>query len=116
MRLVHQITKTLSGKQSKLTIPVKDRQRNSIFTQEGQLAKWKEHFEQLLNRQPPKNPPVILPARNDLPINPEPSYKEEIAKAIKAMKPNKAAGPDLIPPESIKADTPTTLIYFTVYL
>ncbi|GFR79712.1 hypothetical protein ElyMa_004027800 [Elysia marginata] len=37
MRLVHQIAKTPSGKQSKPAIPVKDQQGNSIFTQEGQL-------------------------------------------------------------------------------
>ncbi|GFR91914.1 hypothetical protein ElyMa_004340200 [Elysia marginata] len=51
----------------------------------------------------------ILPARNDVPIKPEPSSKEEIAKAINALKANKAAGPDLIPPEALKADIPTTV-------
>ncbi|GFS24917.1 hypothetical protein ElyMa_003428800 [Elysia marginata] len=40
MRLVHLITKTLSGKQSKPAIPAEDQQGNSIFTQEGQLARW----------------------------------------------------------------------------
>ncbi|GFS13168.1 ATP-dependent DNA helicase PIF1 [Elysia marginata] len=37
MRLVHKILKTLSGKQNKPAIPVKDHHGNSIFTQEGQL-------------------------------------------------------------------------------
>ncbi|GFR82473.1 hypothetical protein ElyMa_004098700 [Elysia marginata] len=98
MELVHQITNTFLGKQSKPAIPVKDQQGNSIFLQEGQLARWKEHFEQRLNRPPPETPLYILPARNDLPINPEPPSKEEIAKARKALNSNKAAGPDLIPP------------------
>ncbi|GFR81841.1 hypothetical protein ElyMa_004080900 [Elysia marginata] len=83
MRLVHQITKTLSGNQSKPAIPVKDQQGYSIATQDGQLARWKEHFEQFLKRRQPENIPDILPARNDLLINPEPPSKEEIAKAIK---------------------------------
>ncbi|GFS02190.1 hypothetical protein ElyMa_004601100 [Elysia marginata] len=77
-------------------------------TPEEQLVRWKEHFEQPLNRPPPENPPDILPARNDLLINPEPRSKEEIAKATQALESNKAAGPDLIPPEALKADIPTT--------
>ncbi|GFS09274.1 hypothetical protein ElyMa_006616700 [Elysia marginata] len=112
MRLVQQITKTLSGKQRKPATSVKDQPGYSIFTQEGQLASWKEHFEQLLNRPPPENSPDILPARNDLPIIPEPPFKEEISKAIKALKLNKTAGPDLIPPEALKADNPTTVDIF----
>ncbi|GFS15863.1 hypothetical protein ElyMa_001459000 [Elysia marginata] len=39
MRLVHQIAKTFSGKQSKSAIPAKDQQENSIFTDKGQLAR-----------------------------------------------------------------------------
>ncbi|GFS19440.1 endonuclease-reverse transcriptase [Elysia marginata] len=109
IRLVHQITNTLAGKQSKPAIPVKDQQSNSIFTQEEKLARWKEHFEQFLNRPPQENPPDILPPRNYLPINSEPSSKEEIAKAIKALKSNKAAGPDFIPQEALKVDIPTTV-------
>ncbi|GFR83440.1 craniofacial development protein 2 [Elysia marginata] len=81
--------------------------RKLYFTQEGQLAKWKTHLEQLLNRPTPENPPDVLPARNDLPINPELSAKKEIAKAIKALKSNKAAGPDFIPPKALKAGTRT---------
>ncbi|GFR64998.1 craniofacial development protein 2 [Elysia marginata] len=109
IRLVHQVIKTLSGKQSKPAIPVKDQQGNSIFTHEGQLARRSEHFEQFLNRPPPENPPDILPARNDLPINLEPPSKEEIAKAIKALKSNKVAGPYLIPPEALKAEILNTV-------
>ncbi|GFR98360.1 hypothetical protein ElyMa_006348100 [Elysia marginata] len=44
-----------------------------------------------------------------MPIYPEPPSKEEVAKATKALKSNKAAGPDLIPPEALKADIPTTV-------
>ncbi|GFR73328.1 hypothetical protein ElyMa_005727600 [Elysia marginata] len=46
---------------------------------------------------------------NDLPINPEQPSNEETAKAIKALKSNKAAGPYLIPPEELKVDIPTTV-------
>ena len=63
-----------------------------------------EHFEGLLNRPPPNNPPDILPARKDLPICCEPPAREEIAKAAKQLHANKAAGPDAIPPEALKID------------
>ena len=109
MRIVYQTTKVLSGKFSKPSVPVKDAQGNPIFEQKGQLDRWKEHFESLLNRPPPDNPPDLLPARRDLPIDIEPPTEEEIEMAIEHLKSNKAAGPDSIPPEALKADIPTTV-------
>ena len=49
-----------------------------------------------------------MPARRDLPIDCEPPTKEEIESAITFLKSAKAAGPDYIPPEALKADIPTT--------
>ena len=63
-----------------------------------------EHFEGLLNRPPPNNPPDILPATKDLPICCEPRAREEIAKAAKQLHANKAARPDAIPPEALEID------------
>ena len=79
------------------------------YEQEGQLNRWREHFEQLLNRPPPESPPEILPARLDLPINTNPPTKKEIEEAIRQIKSNKAEGPDHIPPEAIKADMTTSV-------
>ena len=109
MRIVYQTTKTLSGKFSKPAVPVKDKEGKSIFEQKGQCDRWKEHFNELLNRPPPENPPDLLPARRDLQMNVEAPTKEEIAKALKLLKSHKAAGPDLIPPEALKTDIPTTV-------
>ena len=109
MRIVHQITKTLSGKRSKPVVPVKDENGKAIFDTEGQLNRWKTHFNTLLNRQPPYEAPDILPARSDLPIETGPPSKEEIAKALSQLKSSKAAGPDNIPPEALKASIPTTV-------
>ncbi|KAK3770541.1 hypothetical protein RRG08_059696 [Elysia crispata] len=69
------------------------------------MTRWGEHFESLLNRSPPIEPPEILPARNDLDINCEPPTLEEIEKAVSLLNSNKAAGPDYIPPEALKADS-----------
>ena len=83
---------------------VKDANGNAIFDKEAQNKRWMEHFECLLNRPPPNNPPDILPARKDLPICCKPPAREEIAKAAKQLHANKAAGPDAIPPEALKID------------
>ena len=109
MRIVYQTTKTLSGKFSKPAVPVKDKEGRSIFEQKGQCDRWKEHFNELLNRPPPENPPELLPARRDLQMVVDAPTKEEIAKALKLLKSHKAAGPDLIPPEALKTDIPTTV-------
>ena len=109
LRIVHQTTKTLSGKFSKPTLPVKDKEGKTIFGPEVQLNRWREYFDQLLNRPPPESQPEILPARNDLPIVTEPPSKKEIAAAITSLKSHKAAGPDHIPPEALKADTDTSV-------
>ena len=107
-RILYQTAKLLSGKNNHLSAPVKDKNGNTIFEKEAQSKRWMEHFEALLNRPPPDNPPEILPARKDLDISCEPPTWEEIAKATNQLKSNKAAGPDGIPPEALKADIGTT--------
>ena len=68
MKIVYDTTRIISGKhRTSITRPVKDKHGNDIYEQEGQLNRWREHFEQLLNRPPPESPPEILPARLDLP-------------------------------------------------
>ena len=103
MKIVYDTTRIISGKhRTSITRPVKDKHGNDIYEQEG-------HFEQLLNRPPPGSPPEILPARLDLPINTNPPTKKEIEEAIRQIKSNKAAGPDHIPPEAIKANMTTSV-------
>ena len=109
LRVLYQTTKRLAGKWSRAEMPVKDAQGNTLFEKEAQLARWKEHFDTLLNRPAPENPPNIPPSEVDLPINCEPPTRMEIAKAVKQLNSNKAAGPDFIPPEALKADLPTTV-------
>ena len=111
MKIVYDTTRIISGKhRTSMTRPVKDKHGNDVYEQEGQLNRWREHFEQLLNRPPPESTPEILPARLDLPINTNPPTKKEIEEAIKQIKSNKAAGPDHIPPEAIKADMTTSVV------
>ena len=77
MRTLYQTTKMLTGKFGRAEVPVKDKNGKVVFGEEEQKTRWKEHFEELLNRPAPADPPIILPARNDLPIKVDlPSSKE----------------------------------------
>ena len=83
MRQLYSTIKMLSGKVKTCTErPIKDKNGKTIPDVEGQKNRWREHFEELLNRPEPRNPPDIQPAENDLPINCEAPTKEEIRRAI----------------------------------
>ena len=104
MKQLYDTTKRLSGKFNKPERPVKDKRGNTTNSLDQQMNRWAEHFEELLNRPAPPNPPDIDPADVDLPINCEKPTRDEIRRAITQMKNGKAAGPDDIPAEALKAD------------
>jgi hypothetical protein len=87
-------TKKLSGKFSRSEKPVKDKEGRTIQGEEGQMNRWKEHFEELLNRPAPQDPPDVQPADGDLPINCDEPTKDEILKLMKQLKSGRAADPD----------------------
>ncbi|KAJ8337023.1 hypothetical protein SKAU_G00382430 [Synaphobranchus kaupii] len=85
MMQLYDTTRKMSGKYSKPPRPLKDKEGNTIVTKEGQLNRWAEHFEELLNRFPPPNPPDIRPEETDLPISCDiPS--REIRKVVQKQK------------------------------
>ena len=107
------LTKKLSGKFQQTDKPVRDKNGNPLTTTEDQLKQWVKHFRELLNRlapdTPPDIPPAIPPAEEELPISCDNPSKAEIRKAINALKNGKAAGPDKVPAEAIKADVETAV-------
>ncbi|GFR85349.1 LOW QUALITY PROTEIN: endonuclease-reverse transcriptase [Elysia marginata] len=100
-RLVPKITNTPLRKAKQTSNTTQGPTRKFCFQQEGQLARWQEHFEQLLNGSPPGTPPP--------PANPP---EQPIQKATKVSKSNKAAGLVIISPEALKTDTPTLVDIF----
>ena len=106
---LYMITKKLAGKFQQTDKPVRDKQGNPLTTTEDQLKRWAEHFRELLNRPAPEAPPDIPPAEAILPISCDRPSKTEIRKAIMSLKNGKAAGPDEIPAEAIKADMKTAV-------
>ena len=108
MKRLYEITRQLSGKWNKPTRPVQDKNGDIITGEENERKRWAEHFEEILNRPPPPAPPNIPPATQPLEVNIGPPTKQETMKAIKSLKAGKAAGPDGIPPEALKADIKTS--------
>ncbi|VDO75828.1 unnamed protein product [Schistosoma margrebowiei] len=108
MRQLYDITKKLFGNRRKPERPVKSKEGEVITNIEEQQNRWVEHFKELLNRPAPLNPPNIEAAPTDLPINVGPPTIEEISMAIRQIKSGKAAGPDNVPAEALKADTLTS--------
>ncbi|CAH8433660.1 unnamed protein product [Heterobilharzia americana] len=101
--------------------PIKDDDGNLITKEEKQRKQWADHFKKLLNRPPPPPPairPEIPPCRAgaDLPVNTSPPTKVEVLNAIKLLKCGKAAGPDGIPSEALRADAETTTDMLTPLL
>ena len=75
MRELYSIIRGLSDKFSKPERPVKDEVGNAITDNEVQKKRWKEYFEELLNRPAPQDTPDIPPANNDIPIDCSPPNK-----------------------------------------
>jgi len=83
---------------------IRDKEGKSITSIEGQIHRWKEYLEEILNTSTSsmeREEPASIPI--ELPVSVRPPSKREIVNAIKAMN-GKAAGADNIPAEVLKAD------------
>ncbi|VDP81175.1 unnamed protein product [Schistosoma curassoni] len=108
MRQLYDTTKKLSRNRRKPERPVKSKEGEVITHIEEQQNRWVEHFKELLDRPDPLDPRNIEAAPTDLPINVGPPAIEEINMAIRQIKSGKAARPDNIPAEALKADVAVT--------
>jgi len=64
-------------------VPVKDKEGNSIPGDQRQIERWAQHFQELLNRPPPDEPPDTEPADEDLEVDCDAPDMDEILLAIK---------------------------------
>ena len=93
---------------------MKDKSGN-LLTEDSQMRqRWKEHFEEILNRPIPDNPvtneDVIVTDETALDnISSEHISKAEIRAAIRKLKNGKAGGKDEITAELLKVDIDTTV-------
>jgi hypothetical protein len=86
-------------------VPVRDKAGSIITSVQGQLERWRQHFEEVLNTDSsfPLDRYQAIPLP-ELQISVRPPSKREIILAIKGMKNGKAAGSDNIPAEILKVD------------
>jgi len=108
-KTLNDTTKQLSRKFKATNHQIRDLNGRLLTTTEEQHKRWVEHFQQLLNRPPPMEPPVLPAANQELDISCEPLTRAEVEKAIKSLTNNKSAGPDNIPAEVLRADISTSV-------
>jgi hypothetical protein len=86
-------------------VPIRDKEGKSITSIEGQIHRWKEYLEEILNTSTTRmerEKPASIPT--ELQISIRPPSKRKIVNAINAVNNGKAAGADNIPAEVLKAD------------
>lgn len=90
--------------------PIKDKQGVLLSSQEEQMKRWEEHFEEVLNRRcnAGEEQGFVQNENVALDINVDPPTRNQIIEAIKALKAGKAAGIDNLPPEVFKLDPELT--------
>ena len=102
---VYKITKIISGKyRGTRDAPIRSKDGKLLTTDKEQDERWREHFNEVLNRPPPTITTEIEEADEDLPVQTEAPRKEEIISAIKCLKNSKALGHDNICAELFKLD------------
>ncbi|XP_025996626.2 uncharacterized protein LOC105203684 [Solenopsis invicta] len=117
-RELYRITKRLSARSFNINVPVRSKEGDLLNTREDQLSRWREYFEQLLNNTAQTDNTqdvtecdegIVNDPEEALNINCEVPGKSEIRTAVRELKNNKAAGPDDIPAEILKADVEATV-------
>jgi hypothetical protein len=104
----HKITNRLCGARARTTV-VRGTDGSLLSTAEEQASRWVEHFRSVLNQKDPEVTNMPSPAEGDLEVNTQAPTELEIRDAIKTLKNRKAAGPDSIQGEMLKADTSTSV-------
>ena len=104
----------LKGGTNSQSKPVKDKEGNLLTEENATLNRWKQHFEEILNRVTPETTYTdeeIGGATEDIEIDVSTIKITELKTEIKKMKNGKAAGPDGIPAEILKNMSDKTLQY-----
>ena len=94
-------TRILSGRHCNPNRPVRNKEGRLLTIVEDQPARWKEHFQEVLNRPALEQRPQLNPS-DPLDINIGEITEKEIYKALSSLKNGKAAGTDNLPAEALK--------------
>ena len=102
MGQIYQVTKQLSGRKAQVNMPIKDKNNNTLTTEQEQYLRWNEHFQEVLNRKDPDELAIIPEAPMGLEIDTDPPSKLDIHKFIKGLKNKKVHGTDQLNAELLK--------------
>ena len=103
------IVKQLTGQNVRKTAAVTNKNGETLKNKAARLERWKEHFQEVLNRDTPEDPPQEEEEEmEELDISVEPPTIQEIKSAVKALKNGKAPGEDQISAEMLKANIEQT--------
>ena len=78
MKQLYDTTRKLAGKLKQAERHATDKDVVILSREEDQMGRWRDHFEELLNRPAPSNPPDITMASDILEVNGERPDREEI--------------------------------------
>ena len=103
-KTIYRIVRDLSGSKSSANAPIKDKNGRTLLTTEEQDARWVEHFKETLNQPTPRELYDFegFPGVDELNVWDGEISIDEVSKAVKSLKNNKAAGLDQIPAELLK--------------
>ena len=85
LKRFYQTTRLLSGRKPNLSKPIRNRDGIILAKLDEQLARWKEHFEEVLNRPLPNNPPNLQQG-SQFPIIQMKSPRLKLSQLLKASK------------------------------
>lgn len=104
-RVLYQTIRSLSGKCKMMNDNIRKVDGSFVKSTAERLQRWKEYFNELYNHDPPQGPaaapPIIDPPT--VPMSDAEPTVEEVKLAIHSLKNNKAAGPDHVAAEALKA-------------
>ena len=107
-RTLYKITRQLTGSWKTQPAVVRDKEGKALSKEEDQRNRWAEHFENVLNRPDPERPAEIQGRGRELEMIKGPITCQEIEKAIRETKGNRAPGEDRITSDMLKADPATS--------
>lgn len=108
---LYSIVKRLTGQSTstRQTAAVKSMNGELLKSKEARMARWKEHFQEVLNREAPEEPPLEEGEEGqELEIPVEAPDVEEIRTALRALRNGASPGVDQISAEMLKADIERT--------
>ena len=106
-RTVYKIINTLTGGFTSKTTVVKDKYRKVLTKEQDQLDRWAEHFRETLNRPDPDVEAAIEDMGFQIEMTRGNITQQEIERAIRQTKGNRAPREDRVTADMLKAD-PTT--------